>query len=182
MNHPLYKRIEVAANTAIIIVALLLGVVLAKRFILNRAAPEQALSFAPIKPGTKISLPKTDWSQSERHLVLVLQTGCHFCTESAPFYRRLIQALGKRKDIELIAALPQKVSESKQYLDGLGVAIAEVRQADPSSVGASGTPTLLLVDGTGTVTDVWLGKLPPAKEQEVFSRLQVKCDGTQPCS
>jgi hypothetical protein len=122
-----------------------------------------------------------DWSQSEHHVVLVMQTGCHFCTESAPFYRRLIQAVEKRKDIELIAALPQSVSESKQYLDGLGVAINEVRHADPSSVGASGTPTLVLVDRTGTVTDVWMGRLPPAKEQEVFSRLQVKCDSAQPC-
>src|SRR5689334_3424265 len=117
MGDSTFKRIEAAANGAIIVVALLFGFVLVKKFLLNRAVPDQAVSSDSIKPGTKLSLPKMDWSQSDRHVVLVLQTGCHFCTESAPFYRRLIQALDKRKDIELIAALPQSVSESKQYLD-----------------------------------------------------------------
>ena len=172
MDNSLYKRIETAANVAIIAVALLLGFVLVKTFIWNRTPRERATSFDSIKPGTKISLPEVDWSQSERHLVLVLQTGCHFCTESAPFYRRLTQMLGKRKDTELIAVLPQSISESKQYLDNLGIAINEVRQADLSSVGASGTPTLVLVDKTGAVTDVWVGRLPPDKEEEVLNRLQ----------
>jgi len=108
MNNSLYKRIEIAANVAIIAVALLFGFVLVKRFILSRSGPEPAAAFNSIKPpGAKISLPETNWSQNERHVVLVLQTGCHFCTESAPFYRRLAQAVDKRKDIELIAALPQ---------------------------------------------------------------------------
>jgi thioredoxin-related protein len=174
MDNPLHKRIEVAANVAIIVVALLLGVVLIKRFVLNSTPPGREAALNTIKTGAKISLPDTDWSQSERHLVLVLQKGCHFCAESAPFYRRLVQALGGRNDVRLIAALPQEVGESRQYLDGLGVAVSDVRQTDPSTVGVRGTPTLLLVDRTGTVTDVWVGKLPPEKEQEVFSRLQVK--------
>lgn len=172
MNNQLFRRIEFAANVAIIAVALLFGFVLVKRGILNSVPPAQAVLRDAIKPGTKISLPETDWSQSERHVVLVLQKGCHFCTESAPFYKRLIGALAKRTDVQLIAALPQSVGESRQYLDGLGVAVNDVKQADPSSVGATGTPTLLLVDKAGKVTDVWVGKLPPEKEQEVFSRLQ----------
>ena len=171
MNNSLHKRIEMAANVAILAVALLLCFVLVKTFLLNGASRDQ-VSFDSIKPGTKVSLPDVDWSQSERHLVFVLQTGCHFCTESAPFYRRLTQAVGKRNDVELIAVLPQSISESKQYLNSLGVAINEVRQADLSSVGATGTPTLALVDKTGAVTDVWIGRLPAVKEQEVFSRLQ----------
>jgi len=171
MDSSLHKRIEVAANAAILVVALLLCFVLVKRFFLNPAPRDQA-SFGSIKPGTRVSLPDINWSQSERHLVLVLQTGCHFCTESAPFYRRLTQAIGERNDIELIAVLPQSISESKQYLDSLGIAINEVRQADLSSLGTTGTPTLALVDKTGAVTDVWIGRLPPMKEQEVFSRLQ----------
>jgi hypothetical protein len=172
--HNLFKRIELAANITIIAVSLLLGFVLVKKFLLHRAESDRQPLSSVIRPGAKISLPQTDWSLSERHLVLVLQKGCHFCTESAPFYQRLTQAAGTRKDLELIAALPQSVSEGKQYLDGLGVPIAEVKQADPSSVGATGTPTLLLVDRNGTVTDVWVGKLTPDKEREVFNRLQLK--------
>jgi thioredoxin-related protein len=166
-----YKRVELTANIAIIVLALVLGVVFVKRFafksevVTQGTAPETALR------GQKISLPSMDWSQSPRHLVLVLQKGCHFCSESASFYQRLIPAVAKHSDMQLVAALPQSVSESKQYLNDLGVSINEVRQADLSSIGVRGTPTLLLVDRNGVVTDLWIGKLPPEKEQEVLSHL-----------
>src|SRR5215831_18047089 len=98
MDQQLHKRIEFAANVAIIAVALLLSVVLVKRFIGNSTPPGAGAALNTIKAGEKISLPNTDWSQSDRHLVLVLQKGCHFCAESAPFYQRLIQAVGQRSD------------------------------------------------------------------------------------
>ena len=33
-----------------------------------------------------------DWSQHRRTLLLVLNTGCHFCQDGVPFYQKLIQA------------------------------------------------------------------------------------------
>jgi hypothetical protein len=38
-------------------------------------------------------------------------------------------------------------------------------------LGVRGTPTLILVDGSGTVADVWVGALPSNQENEVISRL-----------
>jgi|ERR1043165_8978367 thioredoxin-related protein len=171
-----YRRIELVANITIIAVALLLGIVLVKRYVLSSPTANRSLAAKQenIKPGTKISLPDVDWSKKDTHLVLVLQQGCHFCTESAPFYQRLVKSLSSRTDLELIAALPQDVNVAKQYLDELQVPIGEVRQSSLSTIGVRGTPTLLLVDKTGTITDAWVGKLPPDKESEVFNRLQVK--------
>jgi hypothetical protein len=71
-----------------------------------------------------------------------------------------------------VAVLPQDVSEGRKYLNELGVPINEVRQSTLESLGVGGTPTLILVDNKGAVTDSWVGKLPPDKESEVLGHLQ----------
>jgi thioredoxin-related protein len=171
MRTDISKRIELLANVAIIAVAVLLVVVVVKKFLLADAVSPPTR--AEVKVGNKIALPGVDWSKSDQHVVLVLQKGCHFCAESAPFYQRLIRETAGRNDLQLIATLPQSVEESRQYLGEMGLSISEVKQAAPSSVGAPGTPTLLLVDASGAVTGAWVGKLPPDKEAEVLRQLKL---------
>ncbi len=164
----MFKKIELLANVAIIVIALLLGAVLVKRYLMtdsqaSRPAAEQ------IRPGTKIDLPGVDWSKSQQTLVLALSDGCRYCTESAAFYQRLAKEKASAGGVRLIAVLPQEVSQGQTYLSKLGVAVDEVRQSTLSTIGVSGTPTLLLVDNNGAVKQSWLGKLPPDKETEVLS-------------
>lgn len=54
----------------------------------------------------------------------------------------------------------------------IGVSIAVVMQVPPGQVNVGGTPTLILVNSNGVVTDVWAGKLPPEAESQVLSKLQ----------
>lgn len=170
MNN-LYKKIEFLSNIAILLVAIILGIVLVKHYILESPGP---MDVKPVSAGTKISLPDMDWSTSRQTLLIVLSQGCHFCAESVPFYQRVTQEAKGRSDIQLVAVLPQPPSEGQKYLDDLGVSIKNIKQATLSSIQVKGTPTLLLVDNKGVVTGAWAGKLPPGKEDEVISRLQ--CD------
>jgi thioredoxin-related protein len=171
MNH-LYKKIELAANIAIILVAISLVVVLAKRFVFSADNQNQATDNIQSNVGAKVSQPDIDWSKSNKNLVLVLSNSCHYCTESAPFYKRLVQERTRRDTFRLTAVLPQPVSDGRTYLNGLGVDIDEVKQLSPGAIRIRGTPTLLLVNNAGVVTEEWLGKLPPEKENEILSRLQ----------
>lgn len=41
-----------------------------------------------------------------------------------------------------------------------------------NKLGVQGTPTLLLLDDSGTVLQTWVGKLTPEREQAVLSALQ----------
>jgi len=109
-------------------------------------------------------LPGVDWSKNEKTLVVAISSSCHFCTESAAFYRDI----RARTRIHTIAVLPQSVNEGRNYLNNLGVQVDEVLQAPLSSIDVSGTPTLILVGRDGTVIRTWLGKLPPELEKEVF--------------
>jgi hypothetical protein len=83
------RKIELTANILIIVVAVLLvGVIAQRYFFLPSINPNQPARVYPTI-GTKINIPDTDWSNQPKTLLMVLQKDCHFCTESAPFYKRL---------------------------------------------------------------------------------------------
>jgi thioredoxin-related protein len=164
------QRLEFLANLAIIVVAVLLSLVLIKSYLLPGSSKEGPPDWR-VPAGSNVSLPGVDWSANNQTLLLVLQKGCHFCSESAPFYQRLIRETAGRRNIHLIAVLPQASDESKKYLDDLGVAIADIRQAGLDSIGVHGTPTLILVNDQGVVMNSWVGKLSADNEAEVLRRL-----------
>lgn len=104
--------------------------------------------------------------------MLVLQTGCRFCDESTPFYQRLTKELASQSKTHLVVLFPQNYNESKQYLKNKMIEIAYVRQVSLQSIGVQGTPTLILVDSSGTVLEQWVGKLPATQEDAVLARLK----------
>lgn len=167
------KRIELLANVSIILVAVLLGVVLVKQLVLNKNNQPARQASAPrqLARGDKVSLSGVDWAKNSHTLLLVLQKGCRFCTESAPFYQQLVKQTSARNDLKLVALVPQVVSEGKQYLEEIGVDVADVRQVSPGQINVGGTPTLVLVNNEGVVTDVWAGKLSPDTESQVLRKL-----------
>jgi thioredoxin-related protein len=168
----LSKKLEVVANIAIIVVAITLVAVLAKRYIFTSPNQNVATEEGQSNVGAKVAQSDIDWSKSDKNLVLVLSNTCRYCTESAPFYKRLVQERAQRDTFRLAAVLPQPVSDGQTYLNGLGVGIDEIKQLSPGAIRLRGTPTLLLVNSAGVVTEEWLGKLPPEKENEVLSRLR----------
>lgn len=178
MSDGIVKKTEILANVAIIVVALLLGGVLVKRYLLpNNEAATAGRPDPRIPAGTKATLPGVDWAKNGRTLLLVLSRDCRYCTESAPFYQRLTRETAGHPDIHMIALFPQEVAEGRKYLDDLGITVHEVRQAAPSSTGAGVTPTLILVDGSGVVQNSWVGKLAAPEESEVLNRLMGSSPG-----
>jgi thioredoxin-related protein len=173
MAKSITQRLEFFTNLAIIVAAVLLSVVLIKIYLLPNHSKDGPRDWR-VPAGVKVSLPGVDWSNNKQTLLLVLQKGCHFCTESAPFYQRLVRETAGRGSIHLIAVLPKASDESKKYLDDLGVAIEEVKQAELDSIGVHGTPTLILVNDQGVVMTSWVGKLSADGEADVLRRLHEK--------
>jgi hypothetical protein len=161
----LAKNLESAANIAIVLLAFVIAGVLLKQ----AKSPRQELRHVEV--GSHFGLNNIDWQKSPQHLVFALSTTCHFCTESAPFYRRLVEEC-KRRHVPTIAVLPQPIGDSKSYLQNEGVIIDSVVQSQLADIEISGTPTLVLVDAGGIARGAWVGKLSTEKEQELMSRLQ----------
>ena len=161
------RKMETLVNVAIILVALTICAVLTKQYLLTGA---QGRAHGP-EVGSKVELAGMDLSNEDRTLLLVLQKGCHFCTESGPFYQRLAREAASRGNrVKLLAVLPQDADEGRRYLSDLGVPVERVTQAALGSLDVSGTPTLIMLT-RGKVSDVWVGALPAEREAEVLSKL-----------
>ena len=162
------KWLEVGANVAIVCVCVLIIVIGVKRYLM----PTPNADLAGPAKGTHLALAGVDWNHANRSLVMVLSTQCHFCSESAEFYKKLLPEASDRK-IQVVALLPQSPEESRQYLTHLGLSISNVavQQEQAATVHVAGTPTLILVDNKGLVVRSWAGKLPAPGEEEVLSQI-----------
>ena len=181
------RGVEIATNLSIILVALTGATVLVKNYLLrspatiitnrppavtDRNAPgKRELPSGPAQ-GTQLSVPGITWADSEETIVLALSDKCKYCTESAPFYKQLATETAKRPGVRVVAVFPQDTSAGKKYLDDLGVAVNEVKQATLDSIGVRGTPTLMIVDKSGVVQQSWVGLLKGERETEVLNRVK----------
>ena len=161
------KKLEIGANLAIIAVVVMIGVVVVQKYFL--ATTPESPPEAP-KVGTRISIADYNWNEQPKTVVLALRSDCRFCSESAPFYQRLLEK-AQQQNVKIIAVLPQSKQEAKDYLNELGITGLEVKQASLASIKVIGTPTLLFVNSQGEISNAWLGKLAPDKEIEVINQL-----------
>jgi hypothetical protein len=167
------RKLEAIANCATIVVSVLLSIVLVRAFLLpprpasKPAAQDQTQKGKDMKP----LLKDVDWSKSSRTVVFALSTQCRFCSASAPFLRKVVQEVGRAEGVKTLAVLPQPVAEAQNYLSSEGVHVDQIVQAEMRSIGVPGTPTWLIVNSAGIVTDAWVGKLDPAGEDQVLRAL-----------
>jgi len=165
------QKLELLTNVAILIVSIAIAGVLVRKFVFPPPPPRAELpGIKEPTIGNRVNLAGLDWSQSHKNVLLVLQKGCHFCTDSAPFYRNLIKQT-QGKDVKVIAVLPQSDEEAKSYLRDLNITGIEVKQSSLNSLEVGGTPTIVVADDKGRITDVWFGRLQPDKENEVLAKL-----------
>jgi peroxiredoxin len=161
----LAKKLELAANIGIVITAVLVAILFIRNYTQKRSDPQHVIAL-----NTKFALKNVDWQANDKNLVFAVSTTCHFCTESAGFYKKLVEQC-KQQHVRTIAVLPQSPAEAQAYLNGEGVAVDEIRQSDLPTLEVNGTPTLLLIDRAGLVKQVWTGKLPSTKETDVETAL-----------
>jgi thioredoxin-related protein len=174
VNNPAPKKstLDTVANIAIILVCAIAAVVLSlnlrDRFFPQRppGGPEKGEQFAQIKE----VLP----AGTNKALVVAVQPSCHFCNDSMPFYKRLLDARNqKNSPVKFIAAVPadEAKAEEAQKFAAVGAQPDGMVKLDFAAIKAPGTPTLLLVDNNGKVLDVWVGKLKSSEEKDVLEVL-----------
>jgi thioredoxin-related protein len=161
-------KIEAVANVIVILLAVVMGSVFLKdRF--SAPGPEAN----QVKAGDRLThLDGWDWAVHDRTLVLSLRKGCHFCEDSAPFYQRLLTE--QKRDgssTAIVAAFPDATDAVKEVVQTEGLEVQALAGVPPEKLNVSGTPTLLLVDRSGTVLKAWIGILSPKEELEVMNAL-----------
>ena len=107
-----------------------------------------------------------DFNAAASTLVMVLSQDCVFCSESMPFYRRLLNQ--DTSDVQIVVAAPPHETGIADYLASEGVMPDSLVFAGSDVLPVRGTPTLLYVNGEGSVTHVWIGLLSAQRETEVI--------------
>src|SRR5215467_52722 len=104
-------KLEAIANVTLILVALAMGGVVLTRYAVSYRVPRS------VSAGDYLAkLPGLDWSQHRRTLLLVLNTGCHYCQDSVPFYQKLIQAQRRDSDgMEIVAVFPNEADMVREF-------------------------------------------------------------------
>lgn len=165
------SKLDTAANIAIILVCIIAaGILIRNNFFPPRPAgpPEAA------KGETFAELRGVVPAGSNTALVMALSPTCHFCNDSMPFYKQLLDKRNESKSpVKVIAAVPAAEAQSAEQknLADHGVQPDAVVHVDFAKIKVPGTPTLLLVDNQGKVLDVWVGKLNASREREVLAKL-----------
>ena len=131
----LERRVELAVNVALLCAFLMVAALAAQRFWHARSANR----LSEPRPGVIVPLAGVDWARSGRTVVLALSTSCHFCSESADFYKRLVpEAIGH--GVPVIAVLPQQTAEGRSYLDSLGLHVQDVLQSPLTDIDTEAPP------------------------------------------
>lgn len=162
------KILDRSVSIAIIISSIVFTTIVINKYLFTHKRASD-LPTTPI--GKKLDFPDINWEGQDYTVIIALQEGCAFCSESGYFYRQLTQEVSEKNNLAIVAVLPNAVESSREYMKTLGVPINEIRQSPLISIGISSTPTLLIADKTGTVVSGWVGKLSSEKETEVLQIL-----------
>ncbi len=175
---PNKSKLDTAANIAILVVCALAAVVLVRQLMTgesifsSRRPPEPP---AMVEKGERFDqLKAVVPAGTERALLVAVSPTCHFCDESMPFYKQLVDQRNQKSSlVKIIAAVPLETmkAEESQKFAGAGANPDGMVQLDFRAVKVSGTPTVLLVDNSGKVLDVWVGKLDEDRQEEVLAVL-----------
>lgn len=172
------RKLEIAANLSIVVAVLFFCVSTVKdRWFQpptsspSAAGPAFAAGTDGPQKGTQLHINGFKW-EADKTLVLALSTQCHFCQESTPFYKELTSSPKTRdKRISIVTVFPQPASEAESFVKTNQIYPDKVLSMPLGQLGASVTPTVLLVDKTGKVQKLWLGMLSPSQQKELIAEL-----------
>jgi thioredoxin-related protein len=175
------SSLDTAANIAIIVVCALAAVVLVRQHFFPPQAQGPAAMEEAVKGEKYAELKAVVPAGTSRALVVAVQPGCHYCNDSMPFYKRLIDERNQKGSaVKVIAAVPasEKPEDAKKFASDesqkfatAGTQPDSMVNIDFQAIKVPGTPTVLLVDNNGKVLDVWVGKLNSSREKEVLKTL-----------
>src|SRR5260221_1310627 len=161
--------LERSANVAMIVAAAVFVAAQVRGLIGSGGAAPKAAA-AAYAPGDEAPrLDGVEYGKAKRSVLVFVNSECHFCTASMPFYKSLM-ANRKVASTETIVMAVSRDSpkDLDAYIQQHGVGfdrlISMGREVNPRM---RLTPTVFVVDGAGKIVKVFVGKLDEAMETEL---------------
>jgi len=168
------STLDTVANIAIILVCAIAAFILIRNNFFNKPQPG-----GPRPPEAAVgeqydALRQVVPAGSDSALVVAVAPTCHFCTESMPFYKQLLEQRDQKgSNTKVIAAVPREEAkaEEQQKMASAGVNPDALVVLDFQNIKVPGTPTILHVDNQGKILGVWVGKQDSSGEKEILKAL-----------
>jgi len=166
------SRIERASHISIVVVSIAAFVCLIPT-LRSSLFPSQHSVAASRMVGKKFELPGAHWARGSTTVVAALSSRCPFCIASLPFYRELssIAAASRGRVSLLVASTTPDVDGVRTLLQDYDVVPAKIVQASLRNLHASGTPTIYVVDASGTIKWAHVGQLDDSLQKELLRLL-----------
>jgi hypothetical protein len=174
------KKLDIFANIAIILVALLIGFSLIRQQITHAKAANKALAASAsmensLVPGNYLPPPEGyQWAQHDRTLMVALRYGCIHCEHNMQLYQHIqnqIQRSNARTS--LLSIFPDDLFVAQHDLDSHSLGnMPFLANINFAKMRVAGTPTLLLVDNKGTILYSWIGELSQREQDGVMKTIQ----------
>jgi hypothetical protein len=165
------RNVELCANLAIFLMVIGYAVVFAKNYF---SKPKQLNPIGSefVKGERVKDIPGVDFSTYSNTVLLALNTGCTYCTQSVAFYKQLAESVSKNNgSCQIIAVFPNKTDKVSEYVKEHQLPIKYVGKVDYDALKVKVTPSLILADNKGKIKEYWTGKLSEDREKEVFDSI-----------
>jgi hypothetical protein len=162
------EKLQQFTDIVIMTVVILLGFVVVRNYLFTSAPHETSL------PRGRLNPPKgVDWTDQDVNLLIAMKVGCSACSESIPFYARLVKMaeMGEIK-VAIQAVFPNDEESTRNYLASEGFVVKTATGASLKELQLSATPTLVLMKRDGSVVKAWVGVLSPKREVEVIDTIR----------
>lgn len=163
------NRLEVATNVAVLLVALAVLSTFAINYFKQGPRVQHGLQSGSTLP----ALPNLSYTSSPRTLLIAMNTKCHYCNESVPFYKRLTTMSNATvTNTRIVAVFPNPDREVKDYVRQKQLTPETIGTMNLSAINVEGTPSIILVDSNGRIINFWIGKLSEAGAQQVLEAVR----------
>lgn len=99
-----------------------------------------------------------------RTVLLIINSGCEFCTASMPLYRRLVEAAAGCPEINMRFVSAEAPGTMYSYLSAHGFPKADLLSVSRSALRGTRYPTVLVANSSAKITTLWQGMLTPQGE------------------
>lgn len=171
MEPPIYSRQMLQTiGRELVLVVLTAGAVTAGLWGLPKISAQlfgspAAPNLPAVGTGTTIRIAGVPFSSPTLNVVLITSPTCSFCLASADFHRQLSEK-ARERHLGFYIAVPSE-RRARQYIREAGL-VGTIAKWSDLSFGFQGTPTVLLVDGTGNVRATLVGRLPNDTARQVL--------------
>jgi glutaredoxin/rhodanese-related sulfurtransferase len=139
----------------------------------RRSQSKVAYLTASVAPGSSFRLDGVDWRNARRHLIVAVSSTCPYCKADAGLYRALAELAAADAELQMIVVGNEKQDALRRWLKDNGITARKVISLpSPQTLGIRSTPTLLIVDARGVITDVLQAKASPSDVERILQRFR----------